>query len=402
MSRTADYVIQGFNYQLNKTLIEILRSPNNSTISVEGLVEDVEVKLDDKVKAIQCKYHETNEDYTESAIYKPLLQMMDHFSNKNSDGVTYVLFAHFPKITQSELMVTKQILQNALASKNSLYSKIIGRIDTKIKLDDFLARLTVELAPPYHVLVDDVMSEFTSLGYEMVEVETLIYPNAIHMMGCISILHDVDKRIISKSALLHELKVRKKTAISHWTLSLRTKAKIIEIRKKQLKPIFRNNSHQRVFIIDGETQEYFQDGIVLFIIAYLNKYHYKPSHISTPIFMFNTTPDRFLDIERRLYEKSILFRTGIVGGIFREEVFLAGCLTVPHKNGETPKREFEVKIALWKDAKEILPTMKADTIVVLGESPLLPPELKDTIIEHLAAVSFNEVKYMIGINDVSE
>lgn len=402
MPRTADYVIQGFNYQLNKTLLEILRSPDSSVISVEGLIEDVEVKLDKDVRAIQCKYHETNLDYTESAIYKPLLQMMDHFSNNFSDGVTYVLFAHFPKIAQDELSVTKEILENALNSKNSLYKSLIERINNKINLDDFLIRVTVELAPAYHILVSSVLIELERAGYEMVDVETLIYPNAIHMMGSISILHSVEKRQITKSSLLSSLNKTKKTAISYWTLSLQTKTKIIEIRKKQLKPIFRDNSHKRVFLIDGYTQENFENEIVLFIISYISKYHHKPSHISTPIFIFNTTQNIFLSIEDRLYQRNVSSRTGIVAGAFRKEVFLNECMTIPRKNGETPKREFDVKIAIWENARNILSDMKADNIIVLGQLPILPPQLIDTVIEHLSAATFNEIKYMIGTSDVIE
>jgi hypothetical protein len=36
MSRSADYTIQGFLYQFNKTLLEILKAQADSIITVEG------------------------------------------------------------------------------------------------------------------------------------------------------------------------------------------------------------------------------------------------------------------------------------------------------------------------------------------------------------------------------
>ena len=43
MSRTVDYTIKGFLYQFNKTLLEILNSPQDGIIKVEGIVEDVDI-----------------------------------------------------------------------------------------------------------------------------------------------------------------------------------------------------------------------------------------------------------------------------------------------------------------------------------------------------------------------
>jgi len=41
MPQAADYIIKGFLYQFNKTLLEILNSQEDSIITVEGIVEDV-------------------------------------------------------------------------------------------------------------------------------------------------------------------------------------------------------------------------------------------------------------------------------------------------------------------------------------------------------------------------
>lgn len=98
MSRTADYTIQGFLYQFNKTALEILDAQDDDKVTVEGIIEDIEVTTPATLKAVQCKYHEASTSFTASAVYKPLLQMLKHFSDHQSASIRYILFAHFSGI----------------------------------------------------------------------------------------------------------------------------------------------------------------------------------------------------------------------------------------------------------------------------------------------------------------
>ena len=98
MVRAADYTIQGFLYQFNKTALAILDAKANETITVEGIVEDIEVSSSTALTAIQCKYHEASPGFIASRIYKPLLQMLKHFSNNSAANIRYRLFAHFPVV----------------------------------------------------------------------------------------------------------------------------------------------------------------------------------------------------------------------------------------------------------------------------------------------------------------
>lgn len=76
MSRTADYTIQGFIYQFNKSLSELLANEQEAEITIEGIIEDVEVEVDDNIEAIQCKYHEAEDSFTLSNVYKSILQVL--------------------------------------------------------------------------------------------------------------------------------------------------------------------------------------------------------------------------------------------------------------------------------------------------------------------------------------
>ena len=125
MSRAADYTIKGFLYQFNKTLIEILNSEEDSIITVEGIVEDVEIVTPAMMTAIQCKYHEASETFTPSSIFKPLLQMMDHFHANAGANIRYILFAHYPSVTEmAPPTVGKIEFQAALDSKNKDFQEL--------------------------------------------------------------------------------------------------------------------------------------------------------------------------------------------------------------------------------------------------------------------------------------
>ncbi len=118
MSRVADYTIKGFLYQFNKTLLEILNSPTGSAITVEGIVEDVEISTPTELIAIQCKYHEASDSFTMSSIFSPVLQMMTHFKANPSANVRYILFGHYPSVNPSNPpLVGDKELRAVLESK---------------------------------------------------------------------------------------------------------------------------------------------------------------------------------------------------------------------------------------------------------------------------------------------
>src|SRR6266851_1707179 len=126
MSRAADYTIKGFLYQFNKTALEILQSSPDSMITVEGIVEDIDVFTPPITKAIQCKYHETIETFVPSSIYKPVLQMMNHHQTNQAADVQYVLFAHYPSNEgKPQPSIGKKELESALKSQNKELTSLI-------------------------------------------------------------------------------------------------------------------------------------------------------------------------------------------------------------------------------------------------------------------------------------
>ena len=119
--KVADYTIKGFVYQFNKTLEQLLIEPEGSEITVEGIIEDIDIVTPGITKAIQCKYHETKGNYNLSDIAKPILQILVHYSKNIDKNIQYILYAHFPNESLGEKTVSKTDIETIMNTSNKKY-----------------------------------------------------------------------------------------------------------------------------------------------------------------------------------------------------------------------------------------------------------------------------------------
>lgn len=402
MSRTADYTIQGFLYQFNKTLLEILKSPDDAIIKIEGIVEDIEVHTTSSIEAIQCKYHETQDKFSLSTIYKPLLQMMQHFHLNNDKQIKYKLFCHFPLDPNIQIDITKTDLEITLKTKNKLFEKYVEELNGKVDLDSFLKQFSIEIGSSLEDLTKEIHLLLEQLGIPADDIEILAYPNAIQHIAELSIKHASEERQTTRHKTVKLLNDIKKTAISKWTLALKSKSQLLRERRNQLKQNLDKNSRLRYLIVAPDEIDNFEDDFILFIQDYQEKYHFKPAHNQTPILCLLSTPDETKEIQLRLEMKGITCHDGIIAGIkFDESRFFKDPIIKKPKGAEM-QREFDLRIICWDNATQILNNRKADDIFVIASS--IPKELdtRDVNVEVLSTRSLQEIKYMMGISHVFE
>lgn len=401
MSRTADYTIQGFLYQFNKTIKEILISESDQVINVEGIVEDIEIVSLESTTAIQCKYHETNTSFTASAVYKPLLQMLNHFSGHPNECIRYVLFAHFSGSAMQNPTVGKDAFEAALASKDKGLQKYITSLPLSVDLDAFESKFVMEFGPSYDELVAEVSTELGENGIPTNDIETLVYPNAVQIIAALSVKHDAAERQISKRQFLSQLKSIRTTAISHWTLALKTREKILEARRKQLKVQLDKNARLRYFVIEPSSIDDYEMEIVLFISDYIGKYHFKPAHISTPILCLCANRDEIQSIQDRLYTKGIISTDGYVGTLFKQSHFFREPMSQKGAGGKM-RREFDLRILSWNDNGTALNHRKCDDLFIIGGPSCEGLGTVDINVEWLAGTTMKEIKYVMGVSNVYE
>ncbi|QDT85600.1 hypothetical protein [Gimesia chilikensis] len=401
MTRSADYTIKGFLYQFLKTIREILNSEDESVITVEGIVEDIDIETLQGNVAIQCKYHEANSQFNLSSIYKPLLQMMVHAHENRKVEIKYILYAHFPNHANYELTLSD--LEQILTTQNSKLVKLANKIKGKIDLEAFLKKFKLEFGVAFDDLVDEVKSLFEESGVSRSDIETLTYPNALQIIADLSTKHDVSNRKITKLEMLESLGNIRKTAISHWTMSLRSKKQLLDARKKQLKAYLDVNSRLRYFVLDSDSLEDFDSNIVLFISEYLNKYHFKPAHIQTPLFCVRSSKDLFYEILDRLYQKGIIATDGIIGSSFKQEYFFRKPI-IQKRNSQIMAKEFSLRLLHWDEANDILKVHqlvnhhKCDDLFILGNIDPSSFDGTDLNLEYFPISSLQEIKYITGLS----
>lgn len=401
MPRTADYTIQGFLYQFNKTALEILRAQDDDKVTVEGIVEDIEVATPTTLTAVQCKYHETSTSFSPSAVYKPLLQMLRHFSENQSANIHYILFVHFSGVGMPAPAIDKTVLEAALASKDRNLQKHVEAVPSGVDLDKFIDQFIIELGPSYDEIVKHVGEELEACGIPSDEIETLAYPNAIHKIATLSVKHNVAERQITKKNFLSDLLAIRKTAISRWTLALKTREKLLLVRRNQLKMYLGKNSRLRYLVINPGNIEDYDSEIVLFVSDYISKYHFKTAHTNTPILCLHATRSEIKNIIHRLYLKGIVATDGYMGDQFERSFFFREPFTSKSAGSEV-KREFSLRILSYEDHGHVLNDRKCDDLFMIGEPDCDALDTIDVNVERLAGTTMKEVKYVMGVSNVYE
>lgn len=435
MNREADHSIKGFVYQFNKTLIQLLEEPDGTEIQVEGIVEDIDVISPSLTKAIQCKYHEKKGTYNLSDIFKPILQMLVHYSQHKTDNIKYILYAHFSGEAERIVTLTKTDISTIINTTNQDYlAKYVSIIkpptdktiqglvakqkkskDDKKKIKDYYAITTglslsidineflkpekfcFEIGKSFEDLTIQAKGLFEKESdFSKEDIEDLFYPNAIQKIADLSIEHDANKRKIEKNSFVETLEKLKKTAITRWTRELTSFRKLLSKRREQLTVNLKKNSRLRYFLFDETSIDNFEDEIVNFISDFIDVYNSKIKlHDETPLFCIDaTTSDLLQNIEKRLYQKKIDIETGFRGGEFFQDAFLKE----PERKINDNWVEFKAKIAKYSDTiTDIINAKKCDDLFVISSKSYSKIDTQDLNYERLDVNNFSHIKYLLKL-----
>lgn len=436
MNREADYTIKGFIYQFNKTLEQVLSEPKGTEITVEGIIEDIDVVSAGLTKAIQCKYHETKGKYKLSDISKPILQMLVHYANNKDKNIQYILYAHFSDETEGEKTIIKSDIETILKSKDKSYINYISALkppktqeikdlitkpkksaeeiktittyyttatdlELQIDIDNFLKpeKFKFIIGKSFDDLILDTKQLLeTKSDFTKVDIEELFYPNAIQKIANKSILHSSDDRKINNTNFISELEKSKKTAITRWTRELLTYSKLLTKRRSQLKLNLQANHRLRYFLFNESDIKDFENKIVKFISDYISKYHYKIRlHSKTPVFCIKTDNENLISIiESRLHKKGLKFQNGVKGNDFYQGEFLREPEIISTKSW----REFQLRICNYNiDSAKAINSKKSDDLFLIGKEEFEQIDKQDINIEVLEVSNLNELQYLLMLTD---
>ncbi len=395
MSRTADYTIQGFIYQFIITFQKLLVSTNDAEITVEGIVEDIDIVAPTGQEAVQCKYHESKQKFTLSTIYKPVLQMFCHYKKNPTANIIYRLHAHFPNETVgSEKILTKTELDAILDSKAADLQTYIKQLIGFTGGDQFLKRLKIEFGASLADTEKAVIVCLSNEGFTTEDATEIFYPNAIHTIAELSIQHDEQKRKIRKAPFLEGLKNKKKTAISRWTKELQDYTKFLSQRRKQIGGILNNNSRKRAVILDASFINNFEHQVPLLIQDYVEKYNSKIRLNQCPVFSLVCTEEMLNRVWSSLNAKKINVERGILAGLFNTTRFLRDPLKVI-KDGSI---EFKVKLCNHENEFDLIVNEAGfDDAIIISNKDFPFETMIECNIEKLKTQEVAEIKYLLSL-----
>lgn len=394
MSRTADYTIQGFIYQFIVTFQKILDDSSNSEITIEGIIEDIDISTPLGYEVFQCKYHECKTKFTLSDIYKPVLQMLSHFKNNPNAGIKYRLHAHFPNETVgSTKKLIKTEIQQILASKAKEFKKYTTELAGFAKIDEFIDLFEIHFGASLADTEKSVIVALSREGFSTEDAEEIFYPNAIHSIAEYSIKHSEKDRIVKKSIFLDSLRTKKKTTINRWTRELNSYEKLLKQRKKQLRDNLNMNSRARVIILDSNYISDFEIKASNLILDFVAKYNNKIKLNQCPIFSLICEEDLINSIWKKIAHKNVIPVRGIEAGVFDVKRFLRE--PIKNSNGSV---EFNVRLCNHEnDFDQIHILGIADDIFIISDNDFPFEIVSPSNIEKIKTSEINEIKYLLSL-----
>ncbi|WP_426231057.1 hypothetical protein [Pararhizobium sp. DWP3-4] len=367
MGRTAEYSIKGYVYQFLRYLSEIIAADVGARITIEGAIEDIDVHTDESTTAVQCKYHEQAENFTLGKIYKPILLMAEHYSRNASTlpVIHYRLFCHFPD-ARGLRSLTRTELDTVLSTKSEPLKKIVARIGANADLDEFLSRLTIEFGQSVEELEKSVLTSLRGKGFSADDVEAVVFPTAVQRIVDLATKSSVADRTVDPVTFIAALRETKHVTFTRWTRELSTRGKIFQRLRKDLKPSLNLRSRRRYFVIDPTQIVNFDDEIVRFLRAFVERYESSSLANIPPLFAMPASYN-VGRLVARLHDAGLRCADGMIGGTeFRIDNFFRKPMI-----RRTPfQTEFSLHIARRSSITELGPARPDELFLVnVSEDP---------------------------------
>lgn len=424
--RQADSTIKGYLYQFNKSILETLRLPDEGSLILEGIIEDIDILSPTSTTTIQCKYHE-DKRYTLSNVAVPIIEMLSNYCEISCIGkeIQYVLYSFYPdnvdniemadfqnylKTTQDKDILVKyyhkifnipdsNILDIANKPKKSsiekdrlisYYKANQSSLSLRINLNDFWSCFCYKKAENFDQLKKLVLEELKAISDETT-ASSLYYPNALAHIATLSSKRNENERTISKANLVDFLVQQRTVLLNQWSLEATDRKKLLKSKRDSLSSLFASNSDLRAFIFSDSFLADNKYTTILFIRKYIEKYYKKPKLQKPPIFVFDDNSEELMQsVILELYKYQQLVHTGMVGKQFVSDSFISNINCPPNHVCKITK--------LSNITVDILENCKVNQLFTIG-NPITTLESKNYCIESLAISSMTELEYLVHLRN---
>jgi len=291
------YAIKGFEYQIDKNILEILKETDvKKAINIE---QNQDIDTADFV--MQVKYKEATK-FTPSTIKKPVIQLIDeHIKNNSKQYILYCYFKDFNNYTESIS------IDSILGSSKSDY--------TQQQKTDFQKSFKLNFAPQFDIQLEQTIREIQNLNYN--EDESIIFHSrASHFLRNLVVDNSpnyISNRTCTKNDLIELFKNDRKVIFKN---SFRFFKGEDSYFKKMKKDFFTSNNVDKtikIFIIELDGSESNSE-IVLLLKAISEKYFKQLNRDikgEAPfVFIRNINSQNLVKVKEKLVESNLIFKDG--------------------------------------------------------------------------------------------
>ena len=191
------YAIKGFEFQIDKTILELFKADDTIPVCLEQIQD---INTNDFV--MQVKYKET-QDYTPSKIKEPVIQLINEY--KINPTKKYYLYCYFNGIEEENRSFTINELDRILGNKKADFCESIK--------NSFCLNFELNFSKTFQEQFEQAVAKIQENSNCSNFDEALIYYGSIanHLRKIVVINSDVKKRICTKSKILEIINKNRKT-----------------------------------------------------------------------------------------------------------------------------------------------------------------------------------------------
>lgn len=311
------YAIKGFEYQIDKTLIEVLTARDHESVICLEQIQDI--NTDDFV--MQVKYKESAK-LIPSVIRNPIVQLISEYNSVPTKN--YILYCYFGDTNGYSETVDIDFLNEILGSESK-------KFDTPTK-EQFLTKFKLCFSEDFQTQFLDVLSKLQGLGYCNTKEEAIYYYSILEDYLRKKVVNhppaDMANRKVTKNEILEYLESGRKIIFTSAFKEYKGEQAYLRLVKSKFKKPVKN---QNTIIVLGSVKE---DTVDLGnLIHQIIKKHYSRATYDVKPIMFVISDDKVQHVKRILIKEKSFFNDGYESISFSQDLFFSGPIINRKKSG---------------------------------------------------------------------
>jgi len=345
------YAIKGFEYQIDKSVLEVLSANDvNQEISIEQIQD---INTDSFV--MQIKYKEATK-LTPSVIRKPITQLINEYNNDPSKE--YILYCYFSDTNGYSSTVDSIYLDDILGKESSNYSAQ--------NKNQFLSKFKLVFSETFHNQFQSTLVKFQEFDFCSSKDEALYYYSIVTDYIRKKVVNNppsqLQNRKVTKKEVSEYLANGRKIVFTSAFKEYQGEQAYFRLLKGRFKKPIKN---QQTFILLGVVEETTSSSIASMVYGLITKHYQRATYDIKPL-NFVIPNNRIEDVKKYLIKEESLFNDGFESIQFSEKLFLSSPVINRRMSGK------RVSNSLSKSSfySRILSKSTLDTLTELDDNPL--------------------------------